>query len=257
VHVQGELHTFLTMHLWNAFPPELMEAILCYLSLLELTRVAPICQMFRDVFRRKVAREQEALCDKAGICFGHNRIKCVAAAIERFLMGEAVHSDVAKDVARHFWMCGNGEMHVEGVLGRRKANLAPVGGNIRGVIWLVRCTLQMTIGAPGLSEVYLSIRQDQQHICISIGPCHDDDFEGVALVYALVTGAFGPRLANCGFSFDIHIKNYKGKACTYAGLKAQVAPLRLWAAGYARSTSGKGGNVGRVAQGIRFRVEPW
>jgi hypothetical protein len=154
-------------------------------------------------------------------------------------------------------MCANGEMHVEGVVGRRKINLAPVAGNIRGLVWLSSSTLQMTVGAPGLSETYMSIRQDQQHVAISIAPCHDYDLQGVALGYALVTGAFGPSLAESGFSLDIHIKNYKGKACTYAGRKAQVAPLRLWAAGYAKSAIGKGGNVGKVASGIRFRVEPW
>ncbi len=70
---------------WDTLPVELEERILFNLPLVELARLASTRKVFLGVFRKQLAEQQKALCDRADKTFGVARLKDAAVHLNRYL----------------------------------------------------------------------------------------------------------------------------------------------------------------------------
>jgi hypothetical protein len=78
---------------WDALPVELEERILFNLSLVELARLSSTRNVFLKVFRKQLAEQQKALCDRADRSFGLERIARAAGHLNRFIKEGTVIQD--------------------------------------------------------------------------------------------------------------------------------------------------------------------
>jgi hypothetical protein len=242
---------------WNSLPWEMVELILLSLTLVQLARVSSTCRTFQTFFSRRVARQQKALCDQALECFGRDRIACIAGLLDRFLNRGTVDPRLTKGVTHACWVSADGVLHVSDPANPlTPAHRCHDVGYIRIFLHVDNMpiynisfdstSMQVKVGDRGSSQVYLSIGPSRKVLGISIVPGGDDDTEGVALVYTLLSGGVAPSLGDRGLVIDVRVRD-DTEGCTWAGLQNQIVPMIPSASVYVGADTVRGG--GQPSQG--------
>jgi hypothetical protein len=202
--------------------------ILTKLSLVDLAWASSTCKVFRAVFLRRLAEEQQARCVRAAKCFQQERIDGLAASIHTFLTGgmwEAKIPASPRDI--HWWVCESGSLHREA---RDRSRAGPIHGGDTVVRVRVsyrfgpHMTVEVQAGNGSFVELDICLYTQRTHV--NVYPASDDDVEGAALVQALLRGGLAQTLRDAGHSADISIRGFSSNDnFTNAGLKVQLAPL--------------------------------
>jgi hypothetical protein len=216
-------------------PDHLQELILMDLSFTELARVFTTCHVFKNAFVRKVAELQKARCDLAVKSFGRERVATIGALMGRFVKGETVDSVLVMNATNHCHISGDGTLHLRGPA---TAQVHESGGDIQVSVCVhdtSQCAspcMSMKVEAPNHSMVYVSMMQDREVVSIRVNPSSEDDFEGVALVQALLSGALAQALRDAGLSCDIYVHWCLSNRWTPAGFRGQIRPILPLASHY-------------------------
>jgi hypothetical protein len=217
---------------WETLPFEVQELILAQLTLMDLARVATTCKVFHAVFPGVVAKEQSARCNIAAECFGRGRITYIAGLVERIFKGEALGISAAKSKRgrSRCWISADGKAHGSRPHPHRFSLQNPHDRDS-----MVCCSWRPYAGGfPGLyisafakkgTEVYMQF-DGKTGASIFVLPTANGDFEGVALVQALLSEGLSRICRDAGQPIHIHVRGLAvSSGLTKAGCKAQIAPL--------------------------------
>jgi hypothetical protein len=227
---------------WSTLPYDVRDTILGKLPLHELVKLSPLCQRLPQLFRRKLAEEQEACCELAISRFGKGRVARIANIAHRLATGQPLDPDSGEiaDPARvDFLISEDGTLHLVDSMRVFSALAHP--HNCRDVVvWVIFLggsdrSLIISISVGGGPRLVLRSEEDARECTLSLQDCRDEERDacGVALVHALVSGQFGAIVGENWPLPAVHIKwgDYKD-GCTIAGLEAQIGPLAPLALSY-------------------------
>ncbi len=188
---------------WNTLPEEMEELILMNLPLVALQRVSSTRKIFEAAFRKKLALEQKACCNRAAVVFGPARIKRLAELIDSFVKGETLEAYLANITPSSLYRIReDGTCHKE-----RPTFRLPSDGAVHNVgMWVQvkSCGFHMWMFAPSRSHMDLHVLGDAMNHSF-IFPSNADRDEGVALLQALSNEGLVQGLHDAGQQLTISI----------------------------------------------------
>ncbi len=220
---------------WRALPPEMEEAILAKLSLIDLARVSPTCRTFHAVFCMRLPVEQRARCDLAAERFGRKRIARIIELLDRKLKGRTLepHMSDRHGHASPCWICEDGTCQSDIPAPSRDENGTPHNAQIRVSArldgWRAPYNLLVDVMLEGhgpLMVLQAKLEDTEKAMFIWVVHPHNHDVEGPALLQALLSGGLAQSCRDVGQHATIRLIGVRfSRSTTLTGLKALVAPL--------------------------------
>jgi hypothetical protein len=240
---------------WSALPVDMEELIAAKLPLVALARLSSTRKVFKATFRRHLAREQDARCERPACIFGGGRIKCLAGLIKGFLKKEPLELYLSDGpVCNSYWVSEDGTCHAHG--------RGPPGGDTTPDVRVWVQFLGAVLGSkyqsrrlPESHSMHLSVlvesgKQMNLYISgkggkstyISMAPSKVDD-EGVMLLQALLSEGLVQSLRDGSQRAAISITTFlPAPVLTPAEFRSLVGPLMPF-------ISPSKGSVGTVVTG--------
>jgi hypothetical protein len=247
---------------WGVLPFDLEERILGLLSLTDSARVSTVCRRFQAAFTAQLAKEQAARQQLALKHFKRERIVGVVTLIQSFLKGEAFNPALVDLEPRHRGSC---PQQIQGKVPCQTASQVPyepeeicVHMSLQGTspTYLSLSWGQRAIGRPPYTlwgSVSVSVYQSK-NVDVFLSVYDEEDIHGVALVQALLSGAFGPTFDGAVGFIQIHILVcLPWHNCTESRVRNHIAPLLPWASHFLFSDSALKGRMGGIRQYVRHR----
>jgi hypothetical protein len=222
---------------WRALPDDMVEVILGNLRIDELARISTTCSEFKAASGRRMAVQQKARFDQAVKACGAQRIACLIALIAHLLHGYCLNAHFSA----HKWsFC---RITAGGVLtgpGPRTLAGQAMGaeGDFRISIslnwhddWVALFFVETQEW--GQSHLTVRISRDRRQVRISVAPTHDEDYQAVSLVQAMLSEGLAQFAHEAGKVVDISMKRSPTtSSCTQEGFKAQIISLLPYASLY-------------------------
>jgi hypothetical protein len=222
---------------WGVFPFDLEERILGLLSLTDSARVSTVCRRFQAAFTAQLTKEQAVRQQLALKHFKRQRIVGVVTLIQSFLKGEAFNPALVDSKPRDRWSFPE---HIQGKVPYQMAShhacdLGEVRVDIylRGTSPTYLCFSwgDRAIGRhPYTSWGYLSVYPDT-NVSVYLKVYNEEDVQGVALVQALLSGAYGPTFEGAAAGpIEITVEAcFPWDRPSESGVQNHIAPLLPWA----------------------------
>jgi hypothetical protein len=239
VHGQAE-RSSLTM-VWSNLPPDVEEAILGLLSLVDLSRISRTCHSFHASFCRRMADLQSARCDLALSWFGPNRITCIAGLVTSFVNGEPMDRNLPWHGANVFEISLDGALHVNARHAARPITSATVqAGDCRVELFTRSGTglrswmlVHVYTAGGGFTKIRVDFGEPTNVlIIISVTPCDAEDVMGVALIQALLSQDLAPGFCDAVSHAQVSIEaNFEYARMVFSSVtldshrEAQILPI--------------------------------